>query len=494
MKMRIGVFLAALVSGLVVSSAAMGQQKQPVEPTETGETGLITLPTAQTLDPGKIAVGAYYRSNVENNKVFEQSIGHLRDTSLTYGEFVVGVGIIEGLELSAQVPYMSFRSEAVTTESNKERDVSQRLGDVRVTPKFRLFQEGDSTMPFSLAFLGSVAIPTGGRALPVQLDRNTAFNNDQVAWEVMGVLDKNLFVLPGDVPVVLTLNIGGLFPNEPDVFRLDRQIEPVFAQLRRKGFPNPTFHDAVVEYGGGLKVPLWVNHIGTLDALAEYRGNTGTIEQIDPYQSILGGLRYTLVNGWAASGGADIGLSNSVERYNVVAGITYTGPQPPPAFAGPAKEKIVYRDRVIQVEKIGFGDINFEFDKATLTDVGRGRVYLIAQKLKEGKNVKVEVQGHTDYIGTEDYNKRLGMKRAETVKSELGRLGVDASRMSTVSFGEDKPLIDMQTPWARAVNRRVEFVVTSESTTTSEAAPAGGKAAPAPKSAPAPKAAPLPEE
>jgi OOP family OmpA-OmpF porin len=222
-------------------------------------------------------------------------------------------------------------------------------------------------------------------------------------------------------------------------------------------------------------MPLWVNHIGTLDSTAEYRGNTGAIDEVDDYQAILAGLRYTLVNGLAAQAGMDFGLSNSVQRYNVLAGISYTGPQPPVTFGEPGKERIVYRDRVIQVEKVQFQDVTFEFDKATLTDVGRGRCYLIAQKLKEGKNVKIEIQGHTDYIGTDDYNKKLGMQRAETVKAELIRLGVDASRISTVSYGEDRPLIDMQTPWARAVNRRAEFVVVSEPTATS------GNAEPAPE-------------
>ena len=120
---------------------------------------------------------------------------------------------------------------------------------------------------------------------------------------------------------------------------------------------------------------------------------------------------------------------------------------------------------------MSFSDITFEFDKATLTDLGRGRVYLIAQKLKEGKNVKVEIQGHTDYIGTEDYNKALGLKRAEAVKAELAKLGIDPARMSTVSFGKAKPLIDQKTPWARAVNRRTEFVIVGEPEKASQAAP-----------------------
>lgn len=475
--MRNGVLLAALLSGLV--AAPLGAE-QPVEPTETGETGLLTIPTTKTLAPGKISLGAYYRADLPNDQRFENDINQLRDTSVDQAEFVAGVGILDGLELSVQVPYVSFGNEVQKPgEVSTQDNVAHKFGNVRLTPKFRLFQEGQSPMPFSLAFQGSVQLPTGSKQLPAQLDRNSAFNGEKLGGEVMAIIDKDLFKLPGEVPVTLSLNIGGLFPSKPDVFRLDRQTEPVFAQLRRRGFPDVDLKAAVIEYGAGLKVPLWVNHIGTLDSMAEYRGNSGTIDEVDDYQAILAGLRYTIINGWAAQGGVDFGLSNSVARYAALGGITYTGPQPPASFPEAGKEKIVYRDRVIQVEKVTFPDITFEFDKATLTDVGRGRVYLISQKLKEGKNVKIEIQGHTDYIGTEDYNKKLGIQRAETVKSELVRLGVDPSQISTVSFGEDTPLIDKQTPWARAVNRRTEFVVVSEPSATgrsSESTPAASPA------------------
>jgi peptidoglycan-associated lipoprotein len=465
MTMRNGLFLAALLGGLV--AAPIGARADgPLEPTETGETGLLTLPTTKTIPRGTISLGTYYRTDIESNKVFEPATGQLRDTSFTQWEFVITLGVWDGLELSVQVPYDNFRNE-----QQNEDDVSHKVGDVRVGPKFRLFEEGQSPMPFSLAISGQVYVPTGSKQLPAQLDRNTANNGDEVGGDVMAVFDKNLFTLPGDVPVTLTANLGGLFPSNPNVFRLDRQTEPVFAQLRRKGFPDVDMKSAVIEYGGGLELPLWVNHIGTFESTAEYRGNTGTIEQVDSYQAILAGFRYTLVNGLAAQAGVDFGLSNSVSQYVVLAGISYSGPQPPAPMPEVGKEKIVYRDRVIQVERVAFPDVNFEFDKATLTDVGRGRVYLISQKLKEGTNVKIEIQGHTDYIGTEDYNKKLGMQRAETVKAELVRLGVDPARISTVSFGEDRPLIDMQTPWARAVNRRSEFVVIGEPSATSETAP-----------------------
>jgi peptidoglycan-associated lipoprotein len=456
MKTRASVLLVALLTGVFMVPMNVAG-KQPVEPTETGETGLLTIPTTKTLGSGKISLGFTYRTEVSSGS-----------TSLSQYQFTVGVGLYDSLEFSLQVPYVSFSNQVRAAGSDSVEDnATHKVGDVRLTPKYRLFQEGQSPMPFSLALQGAVQLPTGSQQLPAQLDRNTAWNGDKVGGEVMVVLDKELLRLPGEVPVTATLNLGGLFPSGPNVFRLDRQAEPVFAQLRRKGFPDSGVKTAVVQYGAGLNLPLWVNRIGTLDSTVEYRGNTGTIQEVDPYQAILVGLRYTLVNGLAVQGAGDFGLSNSVPTYSALAGLSYTGPQPPPLPAAP-KEKIVYRDRVIPVERVEFSDVNFEFDKASLTDVGRGRVYLIAQKLKDGKNVKIEIQGHTDYIGTEDYNKKLGLQRAETVKAELVRLGVDPASISTVSFGEDRPLIDKQTPWTRAVSRRAEFVVVSEPSATSQ--------------------------
>jgi len=441
----------------------------------------MTLPTSKTVPPGMFSLGFYYRTEFGGGSTFETLLRQGRSTSLDHYEFVGNVGVLAdpGVEITMQVPLISFHNEQRGPGgpgAPAVENTATRVGDVRLGPKFRLFQEGHSPMPFSLAISGQVQLPTGSDQLPAQLDRTTAFNGDNVGGDVMAVIDRDLFDLPGDAPVTLTLNIGGLFPSNPNVLRLDRQTEPVFAQLRRKGFPNVNLHSAVVEFGAGVKAPLWVSRIGTLDSSAEYRGNTGTIEQVDEYQSVLAGLRYTLVNGVAAHAGVDFGLTNSVPGYSVLAGISYSGLQPPPSYAEPGKEKVVYHDRVVLVERVVFPDVNFEFDKATLTEVGRGRCYLVAQKLKDGKNVKIEIQGHSDYIGTEGYSNNLGLRRAEAVKTEIVRLGIDPARISTVSFGEEKPLSDMQTPWERAMNRRTEFVVIGEQTGSSaardEAAPA----------------------
>ena len=150
-------------------------------------------------------------------------------------------------------------------------------------------------------------------------------------------------------------------------------------------------------------------------------------------------------------------------------------PAPPPAPVAAApesvrevvkvvevpKETIVYRDveKVVEVEKFVFPGIAFQFDSAELTDWGKGNVYLAAEKLKAKGDISVIIEGHTDEIGSPEYNKNLGLRRAQRVMTELAALGVDRARISTATQGEDKPLINQSTAWARAVNRRVEFEV-----------------------------------
>jgi len=124
-------------------------------------------------------------------------------------------------------------------------------------------------------------------------------------------------------------------------------------------------------------------------------------------------------------------------------------------------EKIVVREvpKIIEVEKVVFPAVAFRFDSAELTELGRGQVYLTAQRLKDKSEVIVVVEGHADVIGSDEYNMKLGMRRAHAVMKELSAQGIDPNRMSAGSFGETRPVIDQETDWARAVNRRVEFQV-----------------------------------
>ncbi len=124
-------------------------------------------------------------------------------------------------------------------------------------------------------------------------------------------------------------------------------------------------------------------------------------------------------------------------------------------------ERLVVKDvpKAGEVEKVVFPAVAFRFDSAELTELGKGQVYLAAQRLKEKADLTVVIEGHTDAVGNDGYNQKLGQRRAQTVMNELSAQGIDSSRMSAASIGESKPMINQDAQWARAVNRRVEFQV-----------------------------------
>jgi len=104
--------------------------------------------------------------------------------------------------------------------------------------------------------------------------------------------------------------------------------------------------------------------------------------------------------------------------------------------------------------------VKFSFDKAELTDEARAALDGFAEKLKgENKNVYIEIQGHTDNVGSEEYNLKLGEKRAEVVRRYLSQKGIALHRISVISYGESEPVAENNTREGRSANRRVVIVV-----------------------------------
>jgi outer membrane protein OmpA-like peptidoglycan-associated protein len=105
--------------------------------------------------------------------------------------------------------------------------------------------------------------------------------------------------------------------------------------------------------------------------------------------------------------------------------------------------------------------VSFEFDRAELSDIGKQALAAFAEPLKEqNSGVYLEIQGHTDSTGSEEYNYRLGQQRAEAVRRQLNQVhGFPLHRMSVISYGEDEPAHDNTSREGRAKNRRVVIVV-----------------------------------
>ena len=101
--------------------------------------------------------------------------------------------------------------------------------------------------------------------------------------------------------------------------------------------------------------------------------------------------------------------------------------------------------------------IYFAFDQSTLTEQGKATAEAIAQLLQEAPEVSIRIEGHADEQGTNEYNLALGERRAQAVQQYLTSYGVDASRISVLSYGEEKPATEGgdESVWSR--NRRAEF-------------------------------------
>jgi peptidoglycan-associated lipoprotein len=103
--------------------------------------------------------------------------------------------------------------------------------------------------------------------------------------------------------------------------------------------------------------------------------------------------------------------------------------------------------------------VYFDFDKYNIKPGEVEKIRTVAKHLKSNAAHRVEVDGHCDERGTEEYNRALGEKRAQSIREFLAREGVDPSRVRTVSFGEDKPVDPGHNEAAWAKNRRGEFIL-----------------------------------
>ena len=102
--------------------------------------------------------------------------------------------------------------------------------------------------------------------------------------------------------------------------------------------------------------------------------------------------------------------------------------------------------------------VYFDYDSAKIKPSEHSKLEAIAVALK-GNAKKLVIEGHTDERGTAEYNRALGEKRAQAAREGLVSLGLAADRMTTVSFGKDRPIEPLHNDTAWSKNRRCEFVV-----------------------------------
>jgi len=139
--------------------------------------------------------------------------------------------------------------------------------------------------------------------------------------------------------------------------------------------------------------------------------------------------------------------------YNITCPVAVTPapapvPTPPPAPAPtPARTKPT------------FNNVLFDFDKSVLKPEGRAVVDEVVASMKAHPQDTLGLDGHTDNIGSDEYNNALGQRRADAVKRYMVEQGIAPERIETKSFGESQPAVPNDSPGNRALNRRVVFNV-----------------------------------
>ena len=103
--------------------------------------------------------------------------------------------------------------------------------------------------------------------------------------------------------------------------------------------------------------------------------------------------------------------------------------------------------------------VHFDFDSSVVKSGEKSKVSAVADYLKSHPEDAVEIEGHCDERGTEEYNRSLGERRALALREELTSLGIDGAKIDTISFGKDKPVAPGHDESAWRLNRRGEFIL-----------------------------------
>lgn len=106
----------------------------------------------------------------------------------------------------------------------------------------------------------------------------------------------------------------------------------------------------------------------------------------------------------------------------------------------------------------GLKTVFFPYDSSTLTNDARKRLQGNADWLKQNGSYNLQIEGHCDEKGSIEYNLALGERRAKSVRSYMVSLGVDANRLSIISYGEEKPIAQGDSEAVMAKNRRANFL------------------------------------
>jgi outer membrane protein OmpA-like peptidoglycan-associated protein len=229
--------------------------------------------------------------------------------------------------------------------------------------------------------------------------------------------------------------------------------------------------------GAGVGVgSVDADHIGTLsnagsinDSSVElaYQGIAGVAYEVADHWAITTDYRYIRTTDPTLKTTAGGTVSPENASHNVIIGVRYTmyapekpAPQPETMTEAPAPAAAPVEPVAAPAPQSYM--VFFDFDKSTLTPEAISILTAAAEDYKKGGYVRIVVTGHTDTVGTVPYNQKLSERRADAVKLELVKLGVDSAQITAIGVGKDGLLVPTADQVREAKNRRAEIVFNKE--------------------------------
>ena len=157
---------------------------------------------------------------------------------------------------------------------------------------------------------------------------------------------------------------------------------------------------------------------------------------------------------WMA--GVGVGLNFGGNANRAVAAVE------PAPYVEPTPEPVAEPEQAPEVVRVEL-DVKFDFDKSVVKEESYGDIKNLADFMNQYPQTSTTVEGHTDSVGSDAYNQKLSERRANAVREVLvNQYGVESGRVSSVGYGESRPVADNATDAGRAINRRVEAEVEAQ--------------------------------
>ncbi|MEZ4741998.1 MAG: OmpA family protein [Bdellovibrionota bacterium] len=423
-------------------SNVIGGDTQNFNPNSDG-IGFITVQSSQTLPQWSLNLGAFLDHAINTLPVFEtvdgeQSRGTVND-SLTSLQLHIGYGLLKNWELGISLPYV------LTQSVNSNQDYQGEFADngltaVSIDSKYHLWNNDR----FGLAVIGSI-------------NANEIQDNPFAGKEAGPTINLEL---AGDVKLnkhLFAINIGHRFKKPGKKNAIDDPIDPIKNQFIWSGAANFAIDNTnyiVSEFYGSVPTNNTLNKSdrtnSSAEILASYKKIIPTM-QLATYAGIASELMH--------------GLSSP--DWRLFAGINWTietkkAPVEPVVIEKPEKFIEGPLGPIKKKEVITLHDILFAFNSDKLILRGQNTsVFKLKDQLDAGDGFKrLIIAGHTDSIGSSNYNRDLSKRRANTLRNWLIKnYDIDPKKVTTIGLGESEPIDTNNTEKGRQMNRRVEFKI-----------------------------------